>query len=224
MPPPTKKRAVVFDFDGVVADSWKLHESSWRKVLKDHGAELNSEVLEKALGWTSAETARILVKELDLDVSAETLGEEKSALMLKRATNPKSLPKMPGIDAATARLKPEFSLALVAGRRRSLVKPALKRYGLATTFDLVVTSEDRQEGDELDDLLATVPDQLDLRIDRCTLVDDSRNGLLAAERAGMRTIALDANSTHDVDYSIADAVIKSLDELVPELVKSVTAN
>jgi beta-phosphoglucomutase-like phosphatase (HAD superfamily) len=55
------------------------------------------------------------------------------------------------------------------------------------------------------------------------MVDDSRNGLLAAERAGMKSVAFDSHAEHDVDYSMADAVITSLDELVPELVNSVLA-
>lgn len=220
--PPSTKRAVIFDFDGVVADSWKLHESSWQKILKDHGAELDSDTLEKALGWTSPETAKVLIKELDLNVSAEQIAHEKSALMLERSKT--DMPKMPGIDAAIKRLKPEFALAVVSGRKKILVGPALARYGLSTAFDLVITSEDRKDDDELSDLLATVSERLEIKPDQTAMVDDSRNGLLAAERAGLRTIAFDANSKHDVDYSMSDAVIKSLNELVPELVQSVTAN
>lgn len=219
---PPKKRAVIFDFDGVVADSWKLHESCWQKVLKDHGAKLDADTLEKALGWTSQETAKVIVKELDLKVSADVIAHEKSTLMLKRSKT--DMPKMPGIDAAIKRLRPEFSLAVVSGRKKILVGPALARYGLSTSFDLVVTSDDREEGDELNDLLAKVSERLEIKPDRCAMVDDSRNGLLAAERAGLRTIAFDSNPKHDGDFSMADAVIKSLSELVPELVQSVTAN
>lgn len=219
--PPTKKRAVVFDFDGVVADSWKLHVSSWQKALKKHGAKLDQEALEKALGWTSPETAEVLVKELDLKVSADEIAHEKSTIMLEDSKQ--KMPKMPGIDAAIKRLRPDYALAVVSGRKQILVGPALKRYGLGGAFDLVVTSEDREPDAGLSDLLASVPKRLDVRKDQAVLVDDSRNGLLAAERAGLGTIAFDANTDHDVDYSMADAVIKTLDELVPELVQSVTA-
>lgn len=220
--PPTKKRAVVFDFDGVVADSWKLHESSWRTVLKNHGARLDEDTLEKALGWTSPETAEVIVKELGLDVPAKQLAHEKSSLMLERSEQ--GMPKMPGIDAALKRLTPAYLLAVVSGRKKILVEPALKRYGLANAFDLVVTSEDRADGEELSDQLASVPTRLDVKADQTVLVDDSRNGLLAAERAGLRTIAFDANASHGVDYSMADSVVSSLDELVPELIQTVIAN
>lgn len=216
-----KKRAVVFDFDGVVADSWKLHESCWRQILKRHGAVLDDDVLEKAIGWTSHETAQVLAKELDLKVDPNTLGDEKSAMMFERYE--KEMPVMPGIVPAIKRLSEHFHLAVTAGRKRSLVEPTLKRYGLADTFELVLGRDDRRKGEELDDLLAKVPKHFKIRADQCTMVDDSRNGLLAAERAGMKSIAFDSNPKHDADYSMADAVINSPDELVPELVNSVLA-
>ncbi len=216
-----KKRAVVFDFDGVVADSWKLHESSWRQVLKRHGAKLDPDAIEKAVGWTSRETAQVLVKDLDLPVSAEELGNEKSALMMQRFAT--EMPVMPGIVPAIKRLSVDFGLAVTAGRTKRLVGPALKQYGLGEAFELVLTRDDREVGEELDDLLAKVPKHFKIKPDQCAVIDDSRNGLLAAERAGMKSIAFDSHPTYDVDYSMADAVITSLDELVPELVNSVLA-
>jgi HAD superfamily hydrolase (TIGR01509 family) len=217
-----KKRALVFDFDGVVADSWKLHEACWREVLKRHGAALDDDALEKAIGWTSQETAEVLVRELDLKVDATELGDEKSALMMERFDD--QMPVMPGIVAATERLKDDFRLAVTAGRTVRLVQPALERYGLGDTFELVLTRDDRKPDEELDDLLVRVPAEFKIKPDQCAMVDDSRNGLLAAERAGMKSIAFDSNPKHEHDYSMADAVVNSLDELVPELMNAVLAN
>lgn len=217
-----KKRALVFDFDGVIADSWKLHESAWQTVLARHGSTLDPPTIHKAIGWTSLETARVLVKEHDLKVAPDELADEKSELARKRFE--KDMPVMPGAKAAIGRLAEDFRLALTAGRRSWMVEPALERYGLAGRFDIVLTNDDRAEGEELDDLLAKVPVQLKLKPDQCAMVDDSRNGLLAAERAGMKSIAFDSHPEYEHDYSMADAVIGSLDELVPELVNSVLAS
>lgn len=217
-----KKRVVVFDFDGVIADSWELHESCWQAVLKRHGATLDQNVIHKAIGWTSLETAQVLLKELDLKLSPEALADEKSQLMLKRSQQ--HLPVMPGAVNAVGRLSEDFLLALTAGRKNAMVEPALQRYGLAGTFDIVLTSEDRTDGEELDDVLAKVPQRLKIKPDQCAMVDDSRNGLLAAERAGMKSVAFDSHPQYEDDYSIADAVITSLEELVPELINSVLAN
>ena len=216
-----KKRAVVFDFDGVIADSWALHESCWRQVLKRHGAKLDPDAIEKAVGWTSQETAQVLAKDLNLPVSAEELGSEKSALMMERFA--KEMPVMPGIVPAIKRLSADFLLGVTAGRTEPLVNSSLQQYGLGDAFGLVLTRDDRKEGEELDDLLTKMSKHFKIKPDQCAVVDDSRNGLLAAERAGMKSIAFDSHPTYDVDYSMADAVVNSLDELVPELVNSVLA-
>jgi beta-phosphoglucomutase-like phosphatase (HAD superfamily) len=104
-----------------------------------------------------------------------------------------------------------------------LVHSALQQYGLGDAFGLVLTRDDRRSGEELDDLLTKMSKHFKIKPDQCAVVDDSRNGLLAAERAGMKSIAFDSHPKYDVDYSMADAVINSLDELVPELVNSVLA-
>lgn len=217
-----KKRAVVFDFDGVIADSWELHESCWQAVLKRHGAKLDPAAIQKSIGWTSLETARVLVKDLGVPATAEELAQEKTALTMERSAA--EMPMMPGADAAIARLAGDFRLAVTTGRKKAMIEPALQRYGLNGKFDLVLTSDTQAAGEELDDLLARVPEQFKIKPDQCAMVDDSRNGLLAAERAGMKSIAFDSHPKYDVDYSMADAVVTSLEELVPELVNSVLAS
>lgn len=213
------KRAVIFDFDGVIADSWKLHESCWREVLKRHDATLDDDAIVKAVGWNSLETARELIKEADIKAQAEELADEKVALFLERAA--KELPVMPGAVDALNRLKPEFQVAVTAGRAKKLVAKALEQFGLGDVPDLVLTSDDMKAEDELDDLLGLAAERLGLKPGHCVLVDDSRNGILAAKRVGMETIAFDSNPKHEIDYSMADAQIGSLDELQPELVNQV---
>ena len=175
------------------------------------------------MGWNSLETAKLLVSEGKLDADPEKLAEEKSALMTAQAEA--KMPIMAGAAAAVDRLGEEipFHLAVAAGRKRKLVDPALEPYKLGGKFDLVVTSDDRKPDDELDDLLASVAERLEVKQSQCAMVDDSRNGLLAAERAGMKTIAFDSHPKWKFDYAMADSAIKSLDELVPELINAVIA-
>ncbi|HEY8108571.1 MAG TPA: HAD-IA family hydrolase [Patescibacteria group bacterium] len=216
---PAKKHVVVFDFDGVVADSFGLHIDCWKQALKGEGTTLSDEAVLKALGWSSLETAQVLVKEAGLKTFPEEIAKRKTGLFTERSR--KELNIMPGADAAVARLAGEFHVALTSGRTSAIVGPALERFGLKDTFDLVITGDDMQPQDELDDLLAQVFERLKLKKGDGVMVDDSRNGLLAAERAGMKSVAFDSNPKLKVDYSMADAVIGSLDELQPELLHSV---
>lgn len=212
-----KKHVVVFDFDGVIADSFGLHTDCWKMVLKDYGASLPDDAVLKALGWSSLETAQVLVKEAGLKAKPEQVAEEKMALFKERAE--RELEPMSGAADAVARLGGGFYVAVTSGRSKGTVEGALKRFGIRG-LDAVLTSDDQKPQDELDDLLTLVFGRLKLKRGAGVMVDDSRNGLLAAERAGMKSVAFDSNPRLKVDYSMADAVINSLDELQPQLLHS----
>ena len=214
-----KKRVVVFDFDGVIADSFSLHLSCWQKVLGDYGASLPEDAVLKALGWSSFETSRVLVKESGLAAEPKEVANQKIKLFMERAE--RELEMMPGAAAAVARLSEEFHVAVTSGRSNEIVEPTLQRFGIKDKFDLVMTGDDMQPQDELDDLLGLIFERLSIKKETGVMVDDSRNGLLAAKRAGMKSVAFDSNPKFEVDHSMADAVISSLDELQPELLHAV---
>lgn len=214
-----KKRVVVFDFDGVIADSFDLHLSCWKKVLADYGASLPDAAILKGLGWRSTEAARLLVKETGIQADPADVADKKMELFRERAAD--ELKPMSGASEAVKRLSDEFYVAITSSRRQDTVESALVRFGLKDRFDLMLTTDDLGPQDELDDLLKLVFERLKVKPADGVMVDDSRNGLLAAERAGMKSVAFDSNPKFKVDHSMADAVINSLDELQPELLHSV---
>lgn len=214
-----KKRVVVFDFDGVIADSFGLHLACWQEVLGGLGASVSDEALRKALGWSSLDTARLLLKETGAAAKPAEVAERKKALFRKRAK--RELEPMPGAADAVTRLGEGFFVAVTSWRSRETVESALERFGINDRLDAVLTSDDLQPKDEFDDLLSAAVDRVGLKRGSGVMVDDSRNGLLAAERAGMKSVAFDSNPKFKVDYSMADAVIGSLDELQPELLHAV---
>lgn len=220
MPRSTTKRAVVFDFDGVVADSWTLHERAWAEVLKPYDATVPEGALERSIGLSSVRTAELIIEQCGLDVSALELGTAKSERFADRAAQ---VAPMDGVMEAIKRLSPDFPLAVTAARRRVGVERFLEKFELTPQLAAVVTRDDISDDATIEDVLRAAVAQLEVPPARCVLVEDSRNGLLAAERVGLRSIAFDSNPKHVMDFSMADSTIRSLDELVPQLIDTVTA-
>lgn len=220
MPRSTTKRAVIFDFDGVVADSWALHERAWAEVLKPYGAKVPEGAMERSIGLSSVRTAELIIEQCELDVSALELGTAKSEQFAERATK---VAPMAGAVEAIKRLSPDFPVAVTAARRRSGVEAFLRKFELEPQLAAIVTRDDLSADATLEDVLRDAVTQLEVPPARCVLVEDSRNGLLAAERVGLRSIAFDSNPKHEMDFSMADSTIRSLDELVPQLIDTVTA-
>lgn len=216
-----KQRAIIFDFDGVLADSWGLHERCWRQVVDKFDGRLEDEDIAKTLGLSSLETAKILVKKCKLKVSVKQLAKAKEEIFSERI---KDLEMMPGAEEALKRLKEDFAVGVVSVRSHQDVAEALERFELTDIPGAVVCADDLGRGQSVDDLQELAAKGLNVKPEGCVVVEDARNGVLAAKRANMKVIAFDSNPKHKVDYSMADGVINSLDELVPELINQVAAS
>lgn len=215
------KQAVIFDFDGVVADSWQLHERCWREVLKAHGLKIPEEALAKSIGLSSADTADLIVKELGADIDAKELGEAKGRRFVELAA--KELQPMSGAREALRRMQADFPVAVSAIRRKAGVQRFLDHFDMAGNVDELVTMDDLSDTRDINELFEVTAKRLEVTPERCVVVEDARNGILAAKRADMAVIAFNSNPKHEIDFSMADAEITSLDELVPELINSADA-
>lgn len=213
-------RAVIFDFDGVIADSWDVHERCWQAALKKYKLTVPEETLVKSVGLSSIQTAELLREELGPKVPAAELSAVKEASFARRA---KDLQMIPGIDDALIRLRTDFTIAVTSLRERLVVEQALERFGLQELPELVVAISDVADAVKMDEVLLATAKEIGVPVERCALVDDARNGVLAAKRVGMNAIALNSNPKHDIDFTMADAQIGTLDELVPALVNQVIA-
>lgn len=216
------KRGIIFDYDGVVVDSWTTQIAYWQHALAEHGvSEIADTVQQRLIGLNTFGSAEVLVEEFGLDVSPLELAElRRKRLMADKV--PEKLPIMPGFHEALARLKPDFAEAIVALRPLAAVEQTLRRNKL--DFDGVIISEEAiADNLSQSDLLRRALRAIGLSPNHCLAVDDSRNGILAAKRIGLSVIAFDSNPIHDIDFSMADGQITSLDELVPELINQVIA-
>lgn len=216
------KRAVFFDFDGVLADSWGMHERAWQTVLAAYDTKLPEGVLVTSAGWASRDTAETIVTATGIDVEPKELALTKDEVFSKQAWT--ELRPMAGALDALKRLDSEYYIAVTAPRRKAAVADILQRYTMDSYVDVVVGVDDLDPKDELDMLFTLASKKLKVPLEKSVLVDDARNGILAAKRVGVKVVAFASNPNHTEDHSMADAQISSLDELVPELVSQVLAS
>ena len=113
-----------------------------------------------------------------------------------------------------------FRLGLASSSNRSVIDAVLDVSGLASLFEATVSSEEVARGKPAPDVFLEAARRLDVPPARCVAVEDSGNGIRAAHDAGMRVLAI-PNLRYpppDDALALADAVLGSIDELVPEVV------
>jgi HAD superfamily hydrolase (TIGR01509 family) len=183
MPP----RAILFDFDGVIADTENHHVAAWQRTLGFMGLQVADEEAARSAEVDDREFLIELftAREIPVDRVDEWVGR-KQALTVELLRN---APRVyPGVAELVGALRGKARLALVSGTWRANVATVLDAAGLAGAFDLIVAKEDvgRQKPDP--EAYALALKKLRLSGVSAAAIEDSPSGLSSARAAGIRRL------------------------------------
>jgi pseudouridine-5'-monophosphatase len=202
-------QAVVFDLDGLLIDSEPLQLRAWDAYLRQHGAELTSELLQRMLGLRLVDSAELVARELALPVTPAEVATARDALFL--ATVPGNVAAMPGASELISDLRRRGRrLALATSGHRRYVDLALESAGLAGLFDVEVTGEMVARGKPAPDTYQRAAELLQLAPVQCLALEDAPNGVASAKAAGLWCIAVPGEHAPSARFNPADAVVNSL--------------
>ncbi|HSC45748.1 MAG TPA: HAD family phosphatase [Candidatus Acidoferrum sp.] len=179
-------RAVIFDLDGVVADSHPIHETAWTQLLVEAG--LDSKTLNLDFLYAGHPRREILQHYLGKlePAKIEQLGRRKDELYTLAA---KELRAKPGIKRALAELEAGgvlCALATSAGRVRT--QETLEKFGFTSRFTVVVTGEAVRAAKPSPDIFLLAAQRLSVDFVDCVVVEDSVAGVAAALAADMACV------------------------------------
>jgi HAD superfamily hydrolase (TIGR01509 family) len=204
--------AVLFDMDGVLMDSEPLHLRATQLALGLPGPSFTDRDNRAFFGATDPETFRVLRILFDLESSTDELVERKRhhLVALLRAEGRAA----PGVPDVPRRFRSSgLRLGLVSASARTVIKALLETVGLDDAFEAVVSGDEVARGKPAPDGFLMAARRLDVEPDRCLVVEDSRNGVLAGKAAGMTVAAVPCPATSHEDFSPADFVLPSLEAL-----------
>jgi HAD superfamily hydrolase (TIGR01509 family) len=211
--------AVIFDFDGVLADTEGLHLLAFQETFAARGWTLTErDYADRYLGYDD----RTLIGTYLRDHGLRSAGDEIERLMREKAaafdrllsSGPVLYPSAPGCVRALAA---RFPLAIASGSLRTEITGILERAGLLGVFRGIVSADDVSRSKPAPDSYLRAAELLSVRPQDCVAVEDSRWGIDAAKHARMRTIAITSTSPRSA-LAAADRIIGTLDELSPDLI------
>ena len=209
-------RAIVFDFDGVIANSEPLHFRAYREVLAGHGVELTeADYFKRYLGFDDQGAFEAMSAHSGLAWSAGQI----TGMIQDKAQRLEALERdgailFPGAEAAIQAAAGVMPIAIASGALGSEIRRVLDRAHLTRHFSAIVSAEDTAASKPAPDpylravaLLAAGHGPLEPR--DCAAVEDSRWGLESARAAGLRTVAV-AHTYDASELKPADLVIPSM--------------
>ena len=219
--------AVVFDFDGVLANSEPLHFRAFREVAARRGLTLTEpEYYNRYLGFDDVGAFRAMADDQGAPLSSDDI----TALVAEKADVLEALERegsvlFPGAREAIARMASRGPIAIASGAIKPEILRVLDREDLRRYFHVIVAAEDTplSKPDPAPYRLAV--EQLSAHVgvrltpNECVALEDSRWGLQSARGAGLRTIAITQSYDAAALAADADIVIDTLDELTPALLE-----
>jgi beta-phosphoglucomutase len=211
-------RAIVFDFDGVIANSEPLHFRGYRDVLADEGVSLTEpDYYAKYLGFDDVGAFEAVAAERGLGWGAAKIADHvaRKAQRLEMLERDVSV-LFPGAADAIRRAAAAMPIAVASGARGEEIRRVLAREGLLASFRAIVAAEDTPVSKPAPDpylraLALLVPSLPGLSAAECVAIEDSHWGLESARAAGLRTVAV--TNTYGADQLTADLTITSLQSL-----------
>ena len=225
-------RAIIFDCDGVIADTEPVHYAAFARALGEHGVSLSrQEYYEHYLGY---DDAGVFVhafahsgKQLAEHLWADLL-EQKRRLYLEMIE--RDLAPLPGVQQLARGAARHWPLAIYSGAIRPEVDLIVRRLAIENCFKAIVTTEDVSAGKPdpegyllaLERLRQAAPLDPPLQAAECLVVEDSLPGIEAAHAADMRVLAV--TTSHPADQlGSAGAVVDSLESVDVEFCRRMFA-
>jgi HAD superfamily hydrolase (TIGR01509 family) len=210
-------RAVVFDMDGVLADSEPTYLEAANLVLASLGKHLSEEQALTFMGRSVRHSWRGIMELLGLEGSVEDYVYQYDEVLVSLLSRPR--PTLPGVRELLGELERRgLPRALVTSSWQGWVDALLGAIGLIGTFPVVVTEEQVENAKPAPEPFLKAAALLGIEPTACVAVEDTPSGIQAAKAANMYAVQVRAASTAFPPIEGADLVLDSLEHFPLELV------
>jgi beta-phosphoglucomutase family hydrolase len=209
--PRSKFEAVIWDMDGVIADTAPYHFKAWQEVFQKRGVNFTEEDFKRNFGRRNDAIVRNTIGGSISPREVDTIASEKEESFRRRvAQNIKPLPgaielirllKEHGVKMAIASSAPIENIQLVS-----------RGLGVNGYFQVIVWGREVTEGKPSPQGFLLAAQKLEVEPKNCVVIEDAVAGVTAAKSAGMKCLAV-TNTHPRMSLMEADLVVDTLEAI-----------
>ncbi|MCL2379555.1 MAG: HAD family phosphatase [Coriobacteriia bacterium] len=206
-------KAVIFDMDGVIFNTEVIARRAWRTVFEKYGFEFTDKTYKKVIGRTMEAAFQILIDEYGPELPMDEMSVKQDVLWQEATQG--SIEQKPCVAEILNYLQQQgIPCAVGSSTYHDEVEERLRVNGLRDYFKAVVGGDYVPNAKPAPDIFLKCAEYLKMRPNQCLVIEDSVNGIRAANAAGMQTMMIpDLIPAGEVDNDLDFTVCASLCEL-----------
>lgn len=215
-------KAVIFDMDGVIIDSEPLHNKAYNDMFEEVGIEVSRELYESFTGQSTINICKRLCEHFNLEQSPETLVALKRKHYKQFFETNSDLTLIEGVlDLIKDYHENGLTLVLGSSAAMTSINQIFERFDLNQYFKAKLSGADLKESKPHPEIFIKAAEASGFRPEECMVIEDSTNGIQAANDAGIYCVGYDSFHSKNQDYSKANKVIKDFKEIYFDRVSTI---
>ncbi|MDC6366348.1 MULTISPECIES: HAD family phosphatase [Flavobacteriaceae] len=207
-------KAVLFDMDGVIIDSEPLHYKAYHAMFKEFGIEVDESLYESFTGMATLSICQVLVDHFGLNHAPGELVASKRKHYKTLFANDNALQLIDGVlDLIKEYYANGLTLVLASSASMPSINGVFERFDLDQYFVAKLSGADLKESKPHPEIFLKAAEASGHVKQHCIVIEDATNGIKAAHDAGIYAVAFNSPHSKNQDYSLANKVITSFEEI-----------
>lgn len=214
-------KTVIFDMDGVIVDTEPVHHFAYHQHFKHLNIDVPDEMYASFTGNSTKNVYQRIKETFQLLDEVDGLVDYKRELFNNAFDQKEDLYLLPGVKNLIEDLYNNgIQLVLASSSAKVTIARIFKRFELYPYFSHIVSGEDFPKSKPHPAIFEKAAELSGTPKEECIIIEDSTNGVKAANAAGIYCIGYDSEQSKLQDLSTADKVIRHFNELNAQTIKN----
>ncbi|MFK7748553.1 MAG: HAD family hydrolase [Kordia sp.] len=215
-------KGVLFDMDGVIVDTEPLHHKAYYQMFDEVGIAVSPALYQSFTGQSTINICKRLCDHFKLTKAPETLVQLKRKSFKHLFANDPSLTLIDGVlDIIKEYHDRELKLVLASSASMMTIDNVFERFDLNQYFMAKFSGADLQQSKPHPEIFEKAAYATGYARTNCMVIEDSTNGIKAANAAGIFCVGYDSPHSKNQDYSTANMVISDFKEIRHDMIQEV---
>jgi beta-phosphoglucomutase len=211
---PNQLQCIIFDMDGVIIDSEEIHKKAYYETFISIGVDVSDQLYKTLTGSSTINAFQKLVSHFNLDLNPEELVLIKREKYVNFFENDPTIHLVKGVEEFIKHsFNKGYTLILASSSAMVNIDRVFNRFNLNSYFTAKISGADLKASKPHPEIFIKAAQASGQSKKHCMVIEDSSNGIKAANDAGIFVIGYDSTHSTDQDYSKADKVVSSFSQI-----------